>query len=104
MVPPDEAEDTQLEVRRGERKVLAVWGDALFFDIWEKWGRHIWEKRGCWDFFTWGDCEGGGPRLELGERVHVRLRLVTERDPLWKRVRRFRSPVFDHSFGIEKKK
>ena len=46
MAPPDEAEDTQLEVRRGERKVLAVWGDALFFDIWEKWGRHIWEKRG----------------------------------------------------------
>ena len=50
MAPPDEAEDTQLEVRRGERKVLAVWGDALFFDIWEKWGRHICEKRGVGTF------------------------------------------------------
>ena len=22
-----------------------------FCDIWEKWGRHIWEKGGCWDVF-----------------------------------------------------
>ena len=23
----------------------------ISFDIWEKWGRHIWEKGGCWDVF-----------------------------------------------------
>ena len=27
------------------------WEKTLFFDIWEKWGRHIWEK-GLLDFFS----------------------------------------------------
>ena len=27
---------------------------ALFLDIWEKWGRHIWEKRGVGDVFSPG--------------------------------------------------